>query len=231
MKIATKLSLEFLPLILFLIFTFTNDVYVGTMWLMGTTVLATALVWYLYRQVALMALINAATGLAAGAMTLYWTDPDFVRMKPTVISLIYAAILFIGLIVKRPLLKTLLGEDLHLTEQGWSVITRYCALYFAFIAVVNEAIWRNFSIEFWAGFKVFGLIPLSLLFAVALVPIARRFRTLDAPEDSTVDSIADYLDGGASRKHWAEQKAASSRPAEAGKRIAKPVATPQRQGS
>ena len=103
MKIATKLSLEFLPLILFLIFTFTNDVYVGTMWLMGTTVLATALVWYLYRQVALMALINAATGLAAGAMTLYWTDPDFVRMKPTVISLIYAAILFIGLIVKRPL--------------------------------------------------------------------------------------------------------------------------------
>jgi intracellular septation protein len=206
MKIAVKLALEFLPLILFLIFTFTHDIYVGTAWLMGTTVIATWAVWYLYRRIALMALINAVTGLISGAMTLYFTDPVYVKMKPTIISGLYAAIMAVGLLTNRPLLKTLLGEELHLEDKGWKVITSHCALYFTFIAVLNEVIWRNFSTEFWAGFKVFGLIPLSIVFAVAMIPLARHYRDPNAPHDPEFDSIADYLDGGATRRKKEEER-------------------------
>jgi intracellular septation protein len=206
MKIAIKLALEFCPLILFLIFTFTHDVFVGTAWLMGATVVAMAAVWYLYRRVALMALINAVTGLISGAMTLYFTDPTYVKMKPTIISGLYAAIMAVGLLTNRPLLKALLGEELHLQDKGWKVITSHCALYFVFIAILNEVIWRHFSTEFWAGFKVFGLIPLSIVFAVAMIPLARRYRDPSAPHDPEFDSIADYLDGGATQRKKQEEE-------------------------
>ncbi|MEZ5773600.1 MAG: septation protein A [Hyphomicrobiaceae bacterium] len=195
MKLFIKLVLEFLPLGLFFIFTDRYDVYVGTAALMVATVICMGIIWIAYRQIAIMALITAATGLISGALTLYLTDPLYVKLKPTIVSLLFAAILYGGLMFRKALLKPLLGEDLHLTDIGWRLVTHRWGLYFLFIAVLNEAIWRNFSIEFWAGFKAFALTPLTVLYALSQVPLLRRHRTHDAPENPTVDQIADFLEG------------------------------------
>ena len=138
MKLIWKLILEFLPLGLFFVFTERYDVYVGTAVMMGATVVSMAVIWGIWRKIALMALITAATGLLFGALTIYWTDPLFVKLKPTIVGFTFAAILFTGLVINKPLLKPLLGEDLNLTEKGWRAITWRWFWYFVFISFLND---------------------------------------------------------------------------------------------
>jgi intracellular septation protein len=205
MKLIWKLILEFLPLGLFFVFTERYDVYVGTAVMMAATVVSMAIIYWIWRSVALMALITAATGLAFGAMTIYWTDPLFVKLKPTIVSFVFATILLVGLMANRPLLKPLLGEDLNLTEKGWRAITWRWMWYFVFIAFLNEAVWRGANLvwadspatatEFWAGFKAFGLMPITILYGLWQIPLVRRHRTPGAPVDHTFDAIADFFDG------------------------------------
>lgn len=211
MKLFLKLFLEFLPLGLFFVFTDIYDVYVGTTVLMIATVATTAAVWLIYHKLAWMALITAATGLLSGSLTLYFVDPVFVKLKPTIVSLFFAAILLGGLIVKKPLLKPLIGEDLHLTEEGWRVVTLRWALYFVFIAVLNEGIWRNFSTEFWAGFKALALMPLTIMYALSQVPLLRQHRLPGAPHDGIFEQVADWIEG--------RRAAKATVPAESSRRV------------
>src|SRR5262245_58458509 len=103
MKLLLKLLLEFMPLGLFFIASTEYDVFVGTGILMVATVISLILTWRIFRQVAIMAIITAATGIAAGAMTLFFYDETYVKLKPTVVSLIFAAILLGGQFMRRPL--------------------------------------------------------------------------------------------------------------------------------
>ncbi len=205
MKLIWKLVLEFLPLGLFFIFTERYDVYVGTGVMMGATLVCMTIIWLIWRSVALMALITAATGLLFGALTIYWTDPLFVKLKPTVVSLVFASILLGGLMFNKPLLKPLLGEDLNLTAKGWRVITWRWMWYFVFVAFLNESVWRGADLvwpaepatatEFWAAFKAFGLMPITILYGLWQIPLVRRHRKPAAPVDHTFDAIADFFDG------------------------------------
>ena len=198
MKLFIKLVLEFTPLALLLIFTERYDVYVGSAALMIATVVSLALVWLLYRKVAVMAIITALTGLAAAGLTVYYTDPHFVKLKPTFVSLIFAGILSIGLIIRRPLLHTLLGEDLNLSEEGWRVLTGRWILYFVLIAVFNEVLWRGAEIiwhadpaiadRVWARTKVLGIMPFTGLYALCQVPVLRRYRLPAAPKTALLAS-------------------------------------------
>ncbi|MEZ5922996.1 MAG: inner membrane-spanning protein YciB [Hyphomicrobiaceae bacterium] len=205
MKLIYKLVLEFLPLGLFFVFTERYDVYVGTAVMMGTTVISMAIIWWIWRSIALMALITAATGLLFGAMTIYWTDPLFVKLKPTIVGFLFASILLGGLMINKPLLKPLLGEDLNLTEKGWRAVTWRWMWYFIFVAFLNEAVWRGANLvwpdaprtatEFWAAFKAFGLMPITILYGLWQIPLVRRHRLPGAPVDHTFDAIADFFDG------------------------------------
>jgi intracellular septation protein len=177
MKLLVKLLLEFMPLGLFFIASTEYDVFVGTGILMVATVISLIMTWWLFRQVAIMAIITAATGIAAGAMTLFLHDEMYVKLKPTVVSLIFAAILLAGQLINRPLFKPLLGENLHLTDEGWRILTWLWFGYFLFISGLNEYIWRHYSTEFWVAFKAFALMPMTVLFALPQMHFLKRYRT------------------------------------------------------
>ncbi|MGE0765357.1 MAG: septation protein A [Hyphomicrobiaceae bacterium] len=117
-----------------------------------------------------------------GAMTLWLHDPRFIKMKPTFINLIFAAVLLGGLAMRRPLLKSLLGEALRLTDEGWRSLTVRWALFFIGLAVLNEIIWRNFSEATWASFKVFGILPLTMVFFACQWGLIRR-HTLEVSDE------------------------------------------------
>jgi intracellular septation protein len=178
-KLALKLVIEFMPLGLFFLASTQYGFWVSTAVLMVATVISLGLTWYLFRQLALMAIITAITSIVAGGFTLIWSDPHYVQMKPTIVGFVFASILMTGLILRKPLFKVLLGQNLNLTEEGWRVLTWVWFGYFVFISILNEYIWRTNSWEFWAAFKAFGLMPLTVLFALPQMYLLRRY----APKD------------------------------------------------
>lgn len=110
-----------------------------------------------------------------GGITLWLHDETFIKIKPTLYYVFVAALLGFGLFTGRPLLKMVLGTAYPgLDEEGWRKLTRNWALFFLFMAVLNEAVWRNSSTDFWVGFKLWGAIPLTFLFALANVPMLLR---------------------------------------------------------
>ena len=187
-QLVIKLIIEFLPLGLFFLVTTKYDFAVSTTVFMIATGVSLIVMWYLFRQLALMALITAATGLLAGAVTLGMHDPKYIQMKPTVVSLTFAFILLAGLMFRKPLFKLLLGQSLHLTDEGWRVLTWIWFAYFLFIAGLNEYIWRTSTFEFWAAFKAFGLMPLTVIYAVPQMYLLKRYR----PEETDTEASYDF---------------------------------------
>lgn len=175
-KLAVKLLLEFMPLGLFFLASTEYGFWVSTAVLMVATVVSLAATWYLFGQLALMAIITAVTSIGAGGFTLIWSDPHYVQMKPTIVGFVFAAILLTGLIYEKPLFKMLLGQNLALSEEGWRVLTWTWFCYFVFISILNEFIWRNYSWEFWAAFKAFGLMPMTLVFALPQMYLLKKYQ-------------------------------------------------------
>jgi len=175
-RLVIKLFLEFMPLGLFFLATTEYDFWTSTAVLMVATVVSLVMTWWLFEQLALMAIITAVTSIGAGGFTLIWDDPMFVQMKPTIVGLIFAVILAAGLTLRRPVFKVLLGQNLQLTEEGWRVLTWLWLGYFIFITVLNELIWRNYSWEFWAAFKAFGLMPLTIIYGLPQVYLLKRYQ-------------------------------------------------------
>ncbi len=110
-----------------------------------------------------------------GGLTVYFHDPKFIQMKPSFVYGMFAAVLGFGLLTGRPLLQGLLGTAYPgLTADGWRKLTRNWALFFLFMAALNETVWRTTNWDFWVGFKLWGAIPLTLLFAFANIPMLLR---------------------------------------------------------
>jgi intracellular septation protein len=174
-QLVIKLIVEFMPLGLFFVASTKYDFVVSTAIFMGATAVSLIVTWFLFRQLALMALITAATGLVAGGVTLGMHDPMYVQMKPTIVSFTFALILLAGLLLDRPLFKLLLGQNLHLTERGWVVLTWLWFAYFVFVAGLNEYIWRTHTFAFWAAFKAFGLMPLTVIYALPQMALLKRY--------------------------------------------------------
>lgn len=169
-----KLAIDLGPLLIF----FAAYVLGGIYWATGTLMVAMLFSLVAARLVLghISPTLIATTVLVEvfGAMTLWLHDPRFIKMKPTIINIVFGAVLLGGLVLKKPLLKTLLGEALHLTEQGWRILTVRWAIFFFGLAVLNEIIWRNFSEGIWASFKVFGILPLTMLFFAFQWGLIRR---------------------------------------------------------
>jgi intracellular septation protein len=178
-KLAIKLVIEFMPLGLFFLASTHYDFWISTAVLMVATVISLLLTWWIFQQLALMALITAATSLVAGGTTLMLSDPKYVQMKPTIVGFIFAAILLTGLISERPLFKLLLGQNLHLNEEGWRVLTWIWFAYFVFISGLNEFIWRHYTWEFWAAFKAFGLMPMTVAYALPQMILLKKYRPVE----------------------------------------------------
>ena len=125
-----------------------------------------------FRRVSPMLWFSGVLVVLMGGVTIWLHDETFIKMKPTFYYLLVAALLAFGLFTGRPLLKRVLGSSYPgLDEDGWRKLTRNWALFFAFMAVLNEGVWRNTTTDFWIGFKLWGAIPLTFLFALANIPM------------------------------------------------------------
>ncbi|MEK9661341.1 MAG: septation protein A [Alphaproteobacteria bacterium] len=156
---------------------------------MIATVLALIAGWRLERKLPVMPLVSGIFVLGFGGLTLILADELFIKIKPTIVNCLFAAILLGGLAAGRSLLKPLLGSTLDMDDAGWHTLTLRWGLFFIVLAVINEIVWRNFSTDFWAGFKLFGVMPLTIVFALAQTPLILRHQTRPQDPDKVRDEI------------------------------------------
>jgi intracellular septation protein len=166
-----KLLLEFGPLGLFFIASYRYNLHVATAVLMAGVMIALVASYAITRRVPIMPLVTAVAVLFFGALTFYFDNPIFIKMKPTVVNCIFGTALLGGLVFNRSLLSVLLDTALQLDEAGWRKLTFRWGIFFFVLAAINEVVWRTQSDVFWAGFKVFGTMPLTVLFALSQVPL------------------------------------------------------------
>ncbi|WP_035708453.1 septation protein A [Niveispirillum irakense] len=184
-----RLALEAGPLALFFIVNARAGLMAGTGVFMAATTVALIVNWMLERRLPVMPLVGCFFVLVFGGLTLWLNDELFIKIKPTVVNLLLSATLFVGLFLKRNLLKVVLGAALELREEGWRILTVRWAWFFLFLAVVNEIVWRSFDTEIWVNFKVFGIMPLSLLFSMAQVPVIMKHQ-IHPEGEGKPDSVA-----------------------------------------
>jgi intracellular septation protein len=170
-----KLLIDLGPLIAFFIAYGRAGIYWATGVLMLATIVALLASWRLLGRVTAVPVLTAVLVVVFGGLTFYLDDPSFIKLKPTIINLLFAGVLVVGLATGRPLLKVLLGEAFRLTEAGWRKLTVRWAVFFFALAILNEVVWRNFSESAWVNFKVFGIVPLTILFAMAQIPLIKRY--------------------------------------------------------
>ena len=169
-----KLLIEFGPLAAFGITYFAAGIFWATGVVMVTSILALGVSWMQFGRLLPVPVMTAVMVVVFGGLTFWLNDPRFIQMKPTIINLLFAGVLFFGLMRGRPLLKLLLGEAFNLTEEGWRQLSFRWALFFLALAALNELVWRNFSQDVWVNFKVFGILGLSLVFAMAQIGLIKR---------------------------------------------------------
>lgn len=170
-----KLAIELGPLLVFFAGNAAAGIYAGTAAFMVATLISLAVAHFLYHKVPVMPLVSGVIVLVFGGLTLYLRDETFIKLKPTIVYTLFAAVLAAGLIWRKPLLELLFGPVFALTDEGWRKLTVRWAAFFIVMAIVNEIVWRNFSTDAWVSFKAFGFLPLTFLFAVAQVPLMQRY--------------------------------------------------------
>lgn len=169
-----KLLIELGPLVAFFLVYSRAGIYWATGVLMVATVLSLVASRAIFGRLLAMPVVTAVLVVVFGGLTFWLDDPRFIKIKPTIINLLFAGVLIGGLITRRPLLKMLFGEAFNLTEEGWRKLTVRWTLFFLVLAALNEVVWRNFSEAAWVNFKVFGILPLTLVFAMAQIGLIKR---------------------------------------------------------
>ena len=174
-------AVDYGPLAVFFVSYFVWGLLPATAALMAATAVALVLSLAVRRKVPLLPLITAGIVGVFGGLTLWLNDETFIKLKPTIIQAIFAAVLLGGLAFGKPLLKPLLGAALPpMSDTGWRQLTLRYGLFFIAMAALNELVWRTQSTDFWVTFKVFGIVGLTLVFGVAQVPLINRCK-LDEP--------------------------------------------------
>lgn len=171
-----KLLIDLGPLLVYLIaFGITKNVILSTGIFMGATFAAIVGSWLTSGRVSAMLWFSGAMVLVFGGLTVWLHDATFIKMKPTVYYLMVTGILTFGLMTDRPMLKMVLGHAYPgLTDIGWAKLTRNWAIFFLAMAIANEAVWRSTSMSFWLGYKLWGAMPATLLFALANLPMLTK---------------------------------------------------------
>ncbi len=176
-----RMAIDYGPLALFFLVNFLTPgtahtrVIAATATFMAATVVAMIVSKVKTGRIAPMLWMSGGLVLVFGGLTIYFNDDTFLKMKPTLVYAMFASILAFGLLTDRPLLKSLLESTYPgLSADGWRKLTRNWALFFVFMACLNEAVWRNSSWNFWVGFKLWGAVPMTLIFAMANVPMLMR---------------------------------------------------------
>jgi intracellular septation protein len=186
-----KLATELGPLIVFFVVNAKYHLFVATGAFMVAIVAAMIASYVVTRHVPMMAIVTGIVVLIFGTLTLVLHDETFIKVKPTIIYSLFALVLAGGLLFGRSFIAILFDQMFNLTPRGWRILTLRWALFFLGMAVLNEAIWRSQSTDFWVGFKAFGVLPLTMLFAITQMPLIKRYHlepvSLEASEAAEGD--------------------------------------------
>ncbi|MEQ8346680.1 MAG: septation protein A [Sneathiellaceae bacterium] len=169
-----KLVLEIGPLVVFFLVNAQGGIFVATAAFMVAMAVSIGVTFALARHVPLLPLATGVFVLVFGGLTLALNDETFIKLKPTIVNALFASILAGGMLAGRPLLRPLLDTVMALDMAGWRILTWRWAAFFLLLAVANEIVWRNFDTDTWVNFKVFGIMPLTLAFSLAQLPLIRR---------------------------------------------------------
>ena len=170
-----KLALDIGPLVLFFAANSKFGIYAATGAFMVAVLIALAVSYALTRHIAVMPVVTAVIVLVFGGLTLILHDELFIKLKPTIIYILFGGTLLVGLALGKPLLGLLFESVFHLTEEGWRKLTWRWALFFLLLAVVNEVVWRTQTTDVWVSFKLFGVVPLTLLFGALQYPLLVKY--------------------------------------------------------
>ncbi|MFJ5488367.1 septation protein A [Hansschlegelia beijingensis] len=177
-----KLAMELGPLVVFFIANSRSNLFTATALFMGATVISLAASWLLTRRLPIMPLVSGVVVVVFGGLTLALQDELFIKLKPTIVNLLFAGALFGGIAFGKPLLEVVFDQAFNLTHEGWMKLSLRWAWFFVFLAAVNEVVWRTQTTDFWVAFKVWGIMPLTMIFAMAQAPLLQRYSAGAAAE-------------------------------------------------
>jgi intracellular septation protein len=169
-----KLTLDIGPLVLFFLANSRFGIFAATGAFMIAVVAALLVSYAMTRQWPIMPVVTAIVVVVFGGLTLALHDETFIKLKPTIIYALFGGILLGGYVWEKPFLAILFDSMFHLTPEGWRKLTLRWALFFLALAVLNEAVWRTQSTDFWVNFKLFGFVPLTFVFAALQYPLLMR---------------------------------------------------------
>lgn len=171
-----KLVTEIGPLVVFFFANAKFGIFAATGAFMVATIIALSVSYTVNGKIAVLPLVTGVFVIVFGGLTLWLNNELFIKLKPTIVNTLFATILFGGLAFGRSLLQIVLDSVFELTDEGWKKLTFRWALFFILLAVLNEIVWRNFSTDAWVNFKVFGIMPITMIFAMSQVPLLQRYQ-------------------------------------------------------
>jgi intracellular septation protein len=153
---------------------FGGPIFLATGLFMIATAIALSVSWLLVRSLPIMPLVSGVVVFIFGALTLYLQDDVFIKMKPTIVNTLFGVVLLGGLWFGKSLLGYVFDSAFKLDAEGWRKLTFRWGLFFLFLALANEIVWRNFSTDAWVAFKVWGIMPITLIFTMSQMPLIMR---------------------------------------------------------
>ncbi len=178
-KSLLKFVTDFGPLLVFLLFYYNNDknLEIAIPPFIIATILALTIVWILEKKIPMVPLIGGILITLFGGLTIYFNNPIFIYIKPTIINILFGlAILFGKYFSKEPVLKKILEKSLSLTDEGWKILNDRWMYFFFSLALINEIVWRTQTEEFWVNFKVWGLLPITFVFSAFQISLINKYK-------------------------------------------------------
>ena len=166
-------------LVIFFYFYYNSgkDLKVAIPPLIIATIVSVLFVWVLEKKVPMVPLLSGILVTLFGGLTIYFKNPIFIYMKPTIINILFALALFFGkYFTSEPILKKILGKSLPLRDEGWKILNNRWMYFFFGLAILNELVWRTQSEEFWVNFKVWGMLPITIIFTAMQLPLINRYK-------------------------------------------------------
>src|SRR6202007_2349901 len=191
-----KLATELGPLVVFFVANAKFHLFVATGAFMVAVVAAMIASYAVTRHVPIMAVVTGVIVIVFGTLTLVLHDETFIKVKPTIIYGLFAAVLGGGLLFGRSFIAIMFDQMFNLTPQGWRSLTLRWALFFLAMAILNEVIWRTQTTDFWVASKTFGVIPLTMVFAVMQMPLIKRYHLEPVSLEASEAEAGDVSKGG-----------------------------------
>lgn len=174
-----KLLVEFGPIIVFFATYKYSDIFAATLLMLLVTIIGLIVSYIIDKKLSMPLLISGTVLLCTGSITLVSGDPMFIKMKPTLVYLVFSMILFFGVYKKLGFAKHVFAAAMKMPDEAWIVISRRFGFFFLIMAILNELVWRNYPESFWVNFKVFGFAPISFLFIAMQIPFLMKHQIKD----------------------------------------------------